>query len=66
MLLLLGVIWGGSFFFARIAVAEMHPLVLVLWRVAIAAAALQVYLLRAGRRSASPFPTRLLSSSSPS
>ena len=23
-LLLLGAIWGGSFFFARIAVAEMH------------------------------------------
>ena len=26
MLLLLGAIWGGSFFFARIAVAEIHPL----------------------------------------
>jgi drug/metabolite transporter (DMT)-like permease len=43
-LLLLGAIWGGSFFFARIAVAEMHPLVLVLFRVAIAAIALQLYL----------------------
>ncbi len=43
-LLLLGAIWGGSFFFARIAVAEMHPLTLVLFRVAIAAAALHVYL----------------------
>lgn len=43
-LLLLGAIWGGSFFFARIAVAEMHPLVLVLFRVAIAAVALQIYL----------------------
>ena len=39
-LLLLGGIWGGSFFFARIAVAEIHPLTLVLFRVAIAAAAL--------------------------
>lgn len=47
-LLLLGAIWGGSFFFARIAVAEMPPLVLVFWRVALAAAALQVYLLIAG------------------
>ncbi len=47
-LLLLGAIWGGSFFFARIAVAEMPPLVLVFWRVAIAAAALQVYLTVAG------------------
>jgi drug/metabolite transporter (DMT)-like permease len=43
-LLLLGAIWGGSFFFARIAVAEMHPLTLVLFRVAIAAGALHVYL----------------------
>lgn len=47
-LLLLGAIWGGSFFFARIAVAEMHPLVLVLFRVAIAAAALQIYLATRG------------------
>lgn len=47
-LLLLGGIWGGSFFFARIAVAEIHPLTLVLFRVAIAAAALHVYLLARG------------------
>jgi len=47
-LLLLGGIWGGSFFFARIAVAEVHPLTLVLFRVAIAAAALHVYLLARG------------------
>ncbi|WP_019171475.1 DMT family transporter [Pseudaminobacter salicylatoxidans] len=43
-LLLLGAIWGGSFFFARIAVAEIQPLVLVFFRVAIAAVALQLYL----------------------
>ncbi|TPL54633.1 DMT family transporter [Mesorhizobium sp. B2-4-6] len=43
-LLLLGAIWGGSFFFARIAVSEIHPLALVLFRVAIAAAALHLYL----------------------
>jgi len=42
-LVLLGLIWGGSFFFARIAVAELHPLSLVLLRVSIAAAALYVY-----------------------
>ena len=47
-LLLLGAIWGGSFFFARIAVAEMHPLTLVLFRVLIAAAALHVWLLARG------------------
>jgi drug/metabolite transporter (DMT)-like permease len=48
MLLLLGAIWGGSFFFARIAVAEIAPLVLVLLRVAIAAAALHLFLLVRG------------------
>jgi drug/metabolite transporter (DMT)-like permease len=56
-LLLLGTIWGGSFFFARIAVAEMHHLTLVLFRVAIAAAALHVYLAARGPsfRLALPF-----------
>lgn len=47
-LLLLGMIWGGSFFFARIAVAEIPPLTLVLFRVAIAALALHVYLAARG------------------
>lgn len=48
MLFLLGAIWGGSFFFARIAVAEIKPLTLVLFRVAIAAAALHIYLAARG------------------
>lgn len=47
-LLLLGAIWGGSFFFARIAVAEIPPLALVLFRVSIAAIALHLYLLAFG------------------
>lgn len=47
-ILLLGAIWGGSFFFARIAVSEMHHLTLVMFRVAIAAAALHIYLLARG------------------
>jgi drug/metabolite transporter (DMT)-like permease len=47
-LLLLGAIWGGSFFFARIAVAEIPPLTLVLFRVSIAAIALHLYLLARG------------------
>jgi drug/metabolite transporter (DMT)-like permease len=61
-LLLLGAIWGGSFFFARIAVSEMHPLALVLFRVAIAAAALHVYLLISGPsfRLALPLASSLL------
>ncbi len=43
-LLLLGALWGGSFFFARIAVTEIRPLALVLYRVSIAALVLHVWL----------------------
>ncbi|ENN87767.1 hypothetical protein RHSP_47205 [Rhizobium freirei PRF 81] len=47
LLLLLGLIWGGSFFFARIAVHHVPPFTLVLLRLSLAAAALHIYL--AGR-----------------
>ncbi|WP_245443719.1 DMT family transporter [Mesorhizobium sp. DCY119] len=43
-LLLLGLLWGGSFFFARIAVADIPPLALVLYRVSIAAIVLHLWL----------------------
>ena len=56
MLILLGAIWGGSFFFARIAVAEIPPLTLVLLRVAIAGAALHLYLLARGPSFALALP----------
>jgi drug/metabolite transporter (DMT)-like permease len=56
MLILLGVIWGGSFFLARIAVAEIAPLTLVLLRVGIAAIALHVYLLARGQSFAPALP----------
>lgn len=56
LLLLLGAIWGGSFFFARIAVAEIPPLTLVLFRVAIAGAALHVFLLLRGPSFATALP----------
>ena len=42
LLVLLSVIWGGSFLFAGIAVKELSPLVIVMARVVIAAAALAV------------------------
>jgi len=58
-LFLLGAIWGGSFFFARIAVAEMHPLALVLFRVTIAAAALHLYLMLRGPSFARAMPYAL-------
>ncbi|GMB80638.1 DMT family transporter [Shinella zoogloeoides] len=47
LLALLGMIWGGSFFFARVAVAHVPPATLVLLRVGIAALALHFYI--AGR-----------------
>lgn len=47
MLLTLGMIWGGSFFFARIAVADVPPLTLAFLRVFLAAIALHIFV--AGR-----------------
>lgn len=43
-LLLLGALWGGSFFLGRIAVSEIPPLALVLYRVSIAALVLHLWL----------------------
>ncbi|HTO31819.1 MAG TPA: DMT family transporter [Pararhizobium sp.] len=43
LLALLGLIWGGSFFFARIAIQHVPAFTLVLLRVALAALALHVY-----------------------
>ena len=45
LLLLLGLIWGGSFFFARIAVQHVPAFTLVLLRLSLAALALHLYLL---------------------
>lgn len=44
LLILLGVIWGGSFFFSRVAVEHVPPMTLVLLRVFLAAVALHLYL----------------------
>ncbi len=46
-LVLLSVIWGASFFFYRVMVAELPPMTIVFGRLAIAAAALHLFL-RAG------------------
>lgn len=48
LLLGLSVLWGGSFFFAKVAVAEVPPLTLVFLRVAIAAFALHVVVRASG------------------
>lgn len=48
LLVLLSVLWGGSFFFSKVALAELPPLTVVLFRVALAAAALGIYLRATG------------------
>jgi drug/metabolite transporter (DMT)-like permease len=52
LLVFLSVLWGGSFYFAKIAVAEIPPLTLALGRVAIAA----VVLAAVARIMVGPFP----------
>jgi drug/metabolite transporter (DMT)-like permease len=42
LLIVLSVVWGGSFFFAKVAVAEIPPLSIVFLRVALAALALHL------------------------
>lgn len=59
-LLSLSVLWGGSFFFAKAAVAELPPLTVVLARVALAAVALNAILVLSGRSlfsRSTPWPT---------
>ncbi|MGX1495182.1 drug/metabolite transporter (DMT)-like permease [Labrenzia sp. MBR-25] len=48
MLTVLGAIWGGSFLFAKVAVAEIPPFVLVFLRVSIACAVLLIILWHRG------------------
>lgn len=48
-LLSLSVLWGGSFFFAKVALAELPPLTVVFCRVAFAALALNLVLAVSGR-----------------
>lgn len=50
LLLFLSLLWGGSFFFYKVLVAELPPLTVVLGRVGIAAIALNLGLLAARRR----------------
>lgn len=50
---LLSVLWGGSFFFSKVALSELPPLTVVLARVGIAAGALWLYL----RLRSIPIPT---------
>lgn len=55
LLILLSVLWGGSFFFAEIALRELPTLTVVLGRVGIAAIALHILVIATGQR----MPTNL-------
>jgi len=50
MLILLSVIWGGSFFFVEVALRGFQPFVLVFLRVALAASILTVVVYASGKR----------------
>jgi drug/metabolite transporter (DMT)-like permease len=50
LLVALSVLWGGSFFFAEVAVAELRPLTVVLGRVGLAAIALNAAVVASGQR----------------
>ncbi len=50
LLLVLSALWGGSFFFFKVLVAEVPPFTVVLGRVGIAAVALNLFLLLRGDR----------------
>jgi drug/metabolite transporter (DMT)-like permease len=57
LLLVLSVLWGGSFFFFKVLVAELPPFTVVLGRVGLAALLLNVFLLL--RRDPMPSSPRL-------
>ncbi|MBI3199870.1 MAG: DMT family transporter [Rhodospirillales bacterium] len=60
LLVLLSVLWGGSFFFAKLAIGELRPFTVVFARVAMAALALNLMLSLTGRslfRQGTPWAT---------
>ena len=50
LLLTLSVLWGGSFFFSKVALAQLPPFTTVFCRVSLAAAVLNLVLVVSGRR----------------
>ena len=49
-LIILSILWGGSFFFAEVAITALPPFTIVLLRVGLAALALHIFLLATGSR----------------
>jgi len=56
LIIVLSIIWGGSFFFIKVAVSEVTPLTLVLLRVGFAAIALLIFGYLTGRRLPASLP----------
>ena len=56
LIIVLSVIWGGSFFFIKVAVSEVTPLTLVLGRVGFASVALLIFGFLTGRRLPASLP----------
>jgi drug/metabolite transporter (DMT)-like permease len=50
LLVMLSVLWGGSFFFVEIALKDLPPLTIVLGRVSLAAIALTAFVFLSGKR----------------
>lgn len=50
LLVTLSVLWGGSFFFGKVALAQLPPFTIVFCRVSLAAAVLNLVLVASGRR----------------
>ncbi|MCK4867180.1 MAG: EamA family transporter, partial [Alphaproteobacteria bacterium] len=57
ILVILSILWGGSFFFAEIAITALPPFTIVLLRVGLAAIALHLFLFAKG--APVPFGWRL-------
>ena len=57
LLIILSVLWGGSFFSGKVALAELGPFTLVFGRVAIAAIALNLIVVATGHRMPSSLRT---------
>jgi drug/metabolite transporter (DMT)-like permease len=58
LLIMLAAIWGGSFFFGKVAVASLPAFTIVLGRVGIAALVLNVIVAAIGRKIPRPLKTR--------
>lgn len=50
LLIFLSILWGGSFFFGKVALSELRPFTVVLGRVSIAAVVLNLMVLATGNR----------------